>query len=875
METEAATPLLIHARRLFDDVVADPSRFRAAADELVGRARRAEDAEALVHALRAQAGARRAELADGPAKRLLDEAAHIARRHDLTAALADVLMSRAAVNQELGRLDAARRDLDAAGRHVAPDRAADLGLQRGALEQNIGRLAAAAATYRDVLARHDPPDRVAAIVGNNLALIEAQQGRHPVALRRLDEAEACARRVGPALVAMVTESRAWVVVRSGRLAEGLRIFDRAARLHAEAGLPLGEHFVEYADALIDLRLIPEATRAARDAVTAFTDSDVPLMRAEAQLRMAQLAMLADDLDGARAAAAVAEDSFARQGRGTWRARASLVRCEARLRAGTADATDLRDARRVARLLERSGMRASAVTAHLVAGRIAAHTGRRRKAVATLERAAELARRSPILVRLNGALAGALAARLRRDPADVLAHARRGLADLAGHRAALPSMELRALASGHGVELGQLGLEVAVHDGRAHRVLDWLERTRAAALVTVEAPADGTVRDDLAELRSVHAGQSELAGAADRQVRPAPELARQAEIEARIRRVTWRGEPPAGAVPAGARPPLRPHLGGRVLVEYGVLNGSLLAVVVEPRRSRLVALGPLGAVLEQVRSLHFALRRLADDRPAASLAAARLSADLRVERLTALLLRPLAVDPDAELVIVPAGPLQGIPWSALAAAPVSLAPSARSWVRTRLRAQDHRPAGARLVVQGPGLPGAADEVDRLRHRYPDATVLVPPESTAAAVLGCLDGADLVHLACHGWLRSDNPLFSSLVLADGPVTVQELQAAPTPPHRLVLAACQSAADVAYPADEVLGFVSALLARGTAGIVGSVAAVPDVSSADLMDALHRHLAGGTTLARALHAARRDLARDTPAAYVNWCTFNAYGAA
>jgi CHAT domain-containing protein len=321
--------------------------------------------------------------------------------------------------------------------------------------------------------------------------------------------------------------------------------------------------------------------------------------------------------------------------------------------------------------------------------------------------------------------------------------------------------------------------------------------------------------------------------------------------------------------------LRGRLGGRTLVEYAILGGDLVAVVVEPRRSRLVMLGPAAAVLDQVRTLFFALRRMTQPLPESSLAAARLSADSRVARLRTMLLRPLALPADAELVVVPVGHLHGIPWSALWDGPVSLAPSAALWARTSDATDAHPRKGATVLVEGPNLPGAATEVQRLRTLYPDATAVTPPASTAAEVLRLLDGADLAHLACHGWLRADNPLFSSLVLSDGPLTVQELQTSGAAPHRLVLASCQSGADVSYAGDEVLGFISSLLARGTAGVVASVAAVPDVAAVDLMYRLHENLADGRTLAHALYAAREGLNRTDPAAYVNWSTFTAYGAA
>jgi CHAT domain-containing protein len=57
-------------------------------------------------------------------------------------------------------------------------------------------------------------------------------------------------------------------------------------------------------------------------------------------------------------------------------------------------------------------------------------------------------------------------------------------------------------------------------------------------------------------------------------------------------------------------------------------------------------------------------------------------------------------------------------------------------------------------------------------YRDATVVTPPDSTSAAVADLLGSTDLAHLACHGLLRSDNPMFSALLLSDGPLTLQEI-------------------------------------------------------------------------------------------------------
>ncbi len=858
--------------------MADPQRYGPEAAELIVRARRTRDAEALVVALRAYAWVQRWRFAEVEAKRLLDEAYRIARRAGLAEALADVLISRATINHELGRLAAAARDLDEAAGLVAADRVIELAFQRAVLAQNIGRLAEAAEIYHSLLADPGIPPRTEVRAANNLAVIEAHHGRYAEASRRLEHAVRLAEDLGPTAVAQVGQSLAGVTVQSGRLAEGLRRFDEAARAFEAASLPLGEYYIEYADALMDLRLIPEATAAASAAEEEFRAGGARLMGAEAALRVAQLAMLAGDVARAETAAHAAAESFGRQGRSAWRARALLVKAEARLHSGAATGAELRSVRRAAGTLERLGMPATAVQAYLVAGRIGASLGHVRPAVDALRRAGGLARDMPVLVRLRGQVANALAARLRRGDPQVLGHCRRGLADLARYRSALPSVELRALASGHGAELGQMGLEVVVRAGSPPRVLEWMERTRVAGLLTVEPPALDEIKDDLDALRTVHAELELLAERSDRQAAaPSSLLAKQLAIEHRIRRATWHREA-AGAdahsmVSVSA---LRRLLDGRILVEYGTLGDRLVAVVLEPRRSRIVPLETVAAVRDQVRPLLFALRRLAQPGQPRSAQAARRSADLRIARLTELLLDPLRVAPDAELVVVPVGLLHGIPWSALRGAPLSLAPSATFWARSREAARDRSGSAGRVaLVAGPNLPGASAEVAALSTLYPQATVLGPAQSTADAVAPLLHGADLAHLACHGRLRGDNPMFSSLLLSDGPLTLQELETRGITAHRMVLASCKSGADVSFAGDEVLGFVSALLARGTAGIVASIAAIPDVEAVDLMYALHERLVAGRTFAHGLYEARVSVDREAPAAYVNWCTFSAHGAA
>src|ERR1041384_7854809 len=101
-ELDPSADLVIHARHIHQQVLADPQRFASAAADVVSRARSTRNDEALVVGLCAAAWAERSRLADGVAKRLLDEAVRVARRTGLHHALADVLTTRAVINQELG-----------------------------------------------------------------------------------------------------------------------------------------------------------------------------------------------------------------------------------------------------------------------------------------------------------------------------------------------------------------------------------------------------------------------------------------------------------------------------------------------------------------------------------------------------------------------------------------------------------------------------------------------------------------------------------------------------------------------------------------------------------------------------------------------------
>jgi CHAT domain-containing protein len=141
---------------------------------------------------------------------------------------------------------------------------------------------------------------------------------------------------------------------------------------------------------------------------------------------------------------------------------------------------------------------------------------------------------------------------------------------------------------------------------------------------------------------------------------------------------------------------------------------------------------------------------------------------------------------------------------------------------------------------------------LHRQFPDSLALTGQDATVARTLAALDGASWGHLACHGTFRADNPLFSHLSLADGPLTVADLPSLRQPPGLLMLSACDLGLSAVHPGDELQGLAASLLALGTRTVIASLGPVDDATTLALTADLYRRLRAGTSPASALAAAQ-----------------------
>jgi tetratricopeptide (TPR) repeat protein len=656
----------------------------------------------------------------------------------------------------------------------------------------------------------------------------------------------------------------------GELPEALTYFDEAGIRYEALGETIVELAIDRCYTLLAAGLATEATHEAGAALSRLPPSGgIAYKKAELLFAAATAALAAGHPAEAGERARQARKLFQAQRRDVWAARADLVFVQASYASGDGSASLFRHAEQVAARLDELRS-AEAMHAHLMAGRLALRGGRETEADQHLDRAARPRRRGPPLSRSVAWLARALQADARGDARSTRLACGCGLNAIEEHQRTLGATELRAHGTAHGAELAMLAQRDALRRGDVRRLLHWGERWRATALATrgSHGGPDRELAAELAALRSVtrllEAGEM----AASRRSALERERRRlEAAVQARTRRSPGRGVQEPGGFDLDA---LLDELDGAAMIELVEVDDVLHAITVRGRRVRVHTVG--GVPAREVEMNRFLLRRLAhgrvqpgDEQMLAAGGAALESA----------LLGPAATDlGDGPVVVVAPGRLGGVPWTlmpSLSERVVTVAPSASTWLRARRKTP---PAGRRVaLVAGPGLATGGAEITELRAGYPRAVVLDQGGATADHVLRALDGAWLAHIAAHGTFRAENPLFSSLRLDDGPLTVHDFERLRQAPHWLVLSSCDSGVAAAVGADELLGLVSSLIPLGAAAIVASVVPVNDVAAVPVMLALHDALRGGATLPGALLAARMAL-RDDPMTRATAHSFVALGA-
>jgi CHAT domain-containing protein len=236
-----------------------------------------------------------------------------------------------------------------------------------------------------------------------------------------------------------------------------------------------------------------------------------------------------------------------------------------------------------------------------------------------------------------------------------------------------------------------------------------------------------------------------------------------------------------------------------------------------------------------------------------------------------------------LLVVPAGPLAGVPVDALSDRYlVSFVPSGTIYARLcEARVAAPRESPSRLLALGdpvfqveqskalstpgfPPLPGTRREVQALAAYFPEHELLLGSAASeqrlqALAGAGRLAEFRFIHLATHGQIDDQAPRQSALILAQdqlpppaelvrlgrtpltGRLTLHQIhQSWKLQADLVTLSACRSGAGTAGGGDGNIGFSQALLLAGARSVVLSLWQVDDTATALLMVRFYENLLG-----------------------------------
>jgi CHAT domain-containing protein len=318
-----------------------------------------------------------------------------------------------------------------------------------------------------------------------------------------------------------------------------------------------------------------------------------------------------------------------------------------------------------------------------------------------------------------------------------------------------------------------------------------------------------------------------------------------------------------------------------LVEYFSLDGRLMAFVVTDEGIELVHLPDTEEDVEKaLRQLQFQLGALRYRADSLNEHLPELTSRARhhLGRLYDLLMRPVEdCLGTRRLVVVPHRVLHYVPFHALYDGfsyliehrEVACVPSAavlQHCLTAPRRALEH---ATLLGFSDQRNPRAREEVMSLASLFPDATLLLDEGATRSALLEHAGDSHVVHLACHGNFRMDNPSFSALQLADGWFTVRDVYQLDLNGCELVtLSACETGVNSLAPGDEWIGLARGFFSAGSPSLLVSQWVVDDETTARLMGDFYIHLQAGAGPAAALRSAQCQLLREKPHPYF-WAPF------
>lgn len=166
----------------------------------------------------------------------------------------------------------------------------------------------------------------------------------------------------------------------------------------------------------------------------------------------------------------------------------------------------------------------------------------------------------------------------------------------------------------------------------------------------------------------------------------------------------------------------------------------------------------------------------------------------------------------------------------------------------------------IGVSDERIPLVGEETKTLAALFPNSVTLLDDAANFKKLNEHASDADILHLACHGQFRAENPLFSSLKLADCWLTVRDVDSLKLNADLIVLSACETGVSRIAPGDELLGLARGFFSAEASSLVLSLWNVHDATTVELMKYFYSEIRAGASPSAALRRAQCEILKKRP---------------
>lgn len=237
----------------------------------------------------------------------------------------------------------------------------------------------------------------------------------------------------------------------------------------------------------------------------------------------------------------------------------------------------------------------------------------------------------------------------------------------------------------------------------------------------------------------------------------------------------------------------------------------------------------------------------------------------------------------QMIVIPHGSLHKVPFHALwdgdrvlnERYAISYAPSLTVWAHC-MEGRGYRGNRRALIIgsSDESTPRLTEEVNGVARRFEEVQMVSKdqhgqaPDVLLQYLTEPMETWDVVHVACHGVFRQDNPNYSFLSLGDKHLAAKDMRHLSLKASLVTLSACYSGTSAIAAGDELLGMVRGMLSAGARALLVSLWRADDACTTHLMLSFYDHLKEGGRKAEALRKAQMEVRKCWPHPYY-WAPF------